>query len=79
MIMDELGSLHSNVFAQSLFPLLKENQGVVVHYGNHGYIVAKIFDDEEGEFFIKMIEDDDVLSYSNLQLLQLHDEPVGNA
>ena len=67
------------IFARSLFPLLKLNEGVIVHWEGHGYVVHKEFDEVAQEVQVKITQDDDHLLYEDLQLCWLHDHPVGNA
>ena len=74
--------LYQTLFARSLFPLLQENEGVVVHLEGKGYVVCKTANPEldgDNDIRVRIIEDDDMLNYPDLQLLWLHDEPVGNA
>ena len=75
-------NLFETIFARSLFPLLKENEGVVVHHEGKGYIVwkgANFEADGDHEVRIRVVEDDDVLQYEDLSLIWMHNEPVGNA
>jgi len=78
-MMDEL---HATIFVRALFPLLQENEGVAVHFEGKGYLVCKTANPEldgDNEVRVRLIEDDDMLNYPDLQLMWLHDEPVGNA
>lgn len=74
--------LFETLFARSLFATLQENEGVVVHYEGKGYIVCKTRNleaDGDNELRVRIVEDNDMLQYDDLQLLWLHNEPVGNA
>jgi len=78
----EYDEKYGNVFAQALFPLLQENEGVIVHNEGKGYIVCKSANEEvDGDDVVRVriIEDDSVLQYPHLNLIWVHDEPVGNA
>lgn len=70
---------HNTILAQALFARLEENEGIVVHNGDHAYIVAKLFDDEADQIQMKILLDDDMLKQEHLQMLWLHDEPFGTA
>ena len=63
----------------AMFPLLQENEGVIVHHDGNGFIVAKVFDEEYREIQVKIMHDDSVLQQEDRRLVWLHNEPVGNA
>jgi hypothetical protein len=71
--------LAATLLARALFPLLKDTEGVCIHFEGKGYIVAKTLDGENNEPIVTVSRDDDMLQYLDLQLLWIHDEPVGNA
>ena len=64
----------TNILAKAMWPLLNHNQGIVVHYQDEGYYVAKLFD-EESQWQIKIVRDDSVLKYKDRDFLNLTVEP----
>lgn len=72
-------NIEEKILGMSLFSLLQENEGVVVHLDNTAYVVAKLFSDEETQWQITINEDSDLLQQNDRQLVWLHNEPVGNA
>ncbi len=70
------------IFAKALFPLLKLNEGIVIHWDGNGYMVHKEFDDDAQEVQVKITQNDDYLTeFKDEQLCWLHDESevFGNA
>lgn len=66
---------YSEIFGNSLFALLKNTEGVVVHYQGKGYAVAKVLDELTGTYKVKIFENTDYLDFPHLQLLWISEEP----
>lgn len=74
--------LYTSVFGRALHALLQEDEGIVIHFEGEGYLVSKnsnIALDGDDTVRVRITKDDDMLNYPDLQLMWLHDEPVGNA
>ena len=67
------------IFARSLFPLLKLDEGVIIHWEKHAYIVHKSFDEDAQEVQIKISQDDDQLKEEDLRMVWLHNDVFGTA
>ena len=66
----------ASMLARALWPLLNHNQGVVIHDtgdkdAKEGYYVAKLWDEDAGEWQIKIVRDDTVLVYGDRDFLNL--------
>ena len=68
-----MGEPPFGIFIKGLGQLLKEGEGVVVHFEGKGYIVHR---DSE---MLHVLEDESYLTYPDGSLAWMHDEPVGNA
>lgn len=64
------------ILGKSMFPLLKENEGIFVHFDDDGFLVCKVFDEDHQEWQVKVIQDDDALQHPDLQLVWIHDKPM---
>ena len=80
--MDMLDSEVVPLLVKALSGLLQENEGIVVHHEDEGFIVSHVHDEEDDVWLINLDQEDDYLQYRHLQKVWLHKDwegPMGNA
>jgi len=66
---------HASLLVMAMFPLLEDNQGVVVHSVGKGYVIFKTSPPSPQ---IKIIEDDDLLKLTDRQIIIVNEDKFNN-